>query len=130
MDFFKKTIAPVLLTGLWINISESIRWVLFIKSYWIEHFHKKGMVFLEGPVNLAVWMIWGFLFAIIIFILSKKFSVMQAALLSWAAVFIMMWIVLWNTGILPDGMLWIAGPLSLFETYIGAFICKKLSAGR
>ena len=128
MGYLKKIILHVFLTGLWINFSESVRWVLAAKSYWDEKYQSMGLVFLEEPINLAVWMTWGFLFAAIIFVLSKKFSLVQTALMSWFVVFVMLWIVLWNVGILPAGMLWIVAPLSLLEAFVGAFICKKFSA--
>ncbi len=128
MEYFRKKVVPILLTGLWINFSESVRWVLVIQSYWIEHYQNLNLVFQEGPINLSVWMIWGFLFAGIIYILSKKFSLLQTALLSWFTVFVMLWIVLWNVDMLPPGILWINAPLSLLEAFVGSFICKKLTA--
>ncbi len=127
MEYFKKTILPILLAGVWINISETIRWELFVKSLWIEHHQNLGIALPEEPINIIVWMIWGFLFATIIFILSKKFNLLQTTFLSWFVVFEMLWIVMWNLDLLANGILLIAGPLSLFEAYIAALICKKLS---
>lgn len=122
---FKKTILPILLTGIWINISETIRWELLIKFFWIEQYENMGLVFKNELTNGIIWMIWGFLFAAIIFILSKKFTAIQAALIAWFTVFVMMWIVLWNMSLLPTGILWTNAPLSLIEAYIAALICKK-----
>ena len=39
----------------------------------------------------------------------------------------MMWVIVWNVGVLPTGMLWINVPLSLFEAFVGTLICKKIS---
>ena len=72
-------------------------------------------------------MIWGFMLATIIFILSKKFSPLQTTLLSWFAAFAMMWVIVWTIGVLPTGMLLFNIPNTFFVTYIGALICKKLS---
>ena len=127
MGYFKKTILPILLAGVWINISETIRWEFLIKSHWIEHHQKLGIAFPEEPINIIVWMIWGFLLAAIIFILSKKFNLLQTAFFSWFVVFIMLWIVMWNLDVLPNGILLIAGPLSLLEAFVAALICKKLA---
>ena len=127
MDYFKKTIFPILLVGIWINISETVRWLFLIESYWIEQYQNMQLVFPNEPLNATIWMIWGFLFAIIIFVLSKKFSPLKTALISWLAVFVMLWFVLWNINVLPVKILWYVVPLSLFEAYIGALICKKLS---
>ena len=126
MEQFKKSILPILVTGIWINIFETVRWVLFVEAYWVEYYQNLNLVFPTGPVSGLVWMIWGFCFATIIFILSRKFTLLQTTLLSWFVVFGMLWVVLWNIDILPIGYLWFVIPLSLFEAYIGALICKKL----
>lgn len=73
------------------------------------------------------WMIWGFLFASTIFILSKKFTILQTTLLSWFVAYEMMWVIVWNVGVLPTGMSWINVPLSIFEAFVGTRICKRLS---
>ena len=127
MKNFKKTILPILLTGFWINIFETIRWEFLIKSYWVEHYQNLNLVFPLDFLNNITWMIWGFLFAIAVFILSKKFNLLQTTLLSWFMIFVMLWLVLWNIDILPIGILWVVIPLSLFEVFISALICKNLS---
>ena len=127
MDYIKKTILPIILVGLWINISETIRWLFLIEPYWVEHFQNLGLVFVSEPINGIIWIMWGFLFATTIFILSKKFNLLQTTFLAWFVVFVLMWIVVWNIGVLPTGMLWINVPLSLFEAFVGALICKRLA---
>ena len=125
MKTFKNVILPILITGIWINISETVRWVLIIENYWIEKYDSLNLAFPNETTNMIIWMVWGFLFATSIFILSKKFSVFQTTLLSWMMAFVMMWIVVWNVGVLPLEMLWINIPLSLLEAFIGAIICIK-----
>lgn len=122
---FKKIILPILLIGIWINIFETIRWELLIKSYWVGQYENLGLIFPDGLKNNITWMIWGFLFAAIIFVLSKKFTAIQTALIAWFTVFVMMWIVMWNMSLLPIGLLWTNAPLSLIEAYIAALICKR-----
>lgn len=122
---FKKTILPILLAGIWINIFETIRWEFFVKFYWIEQFENFGLIFKNELINGMIWMIWGFLLAAIIFILSKKFTAVKSALFAWFTVFVMMWIVMWNMNLLPTGLLWFNAPLSLIEAYIAALICKR-----
>ena len=122
---FKKIILPILLIGIWINIFETIRWELLIKSYWVEQYENLGLIFPDGLKNNITWMIWGFLFAAIIFVLSKKFTAIQTALIAWFTVFVMMWVVMWNMSLLPIGLLWTNAPLSLVEAYIAALICKR-----
>jgi len=127
MRYLKKTVLPIFLTGIWINISEFVRNEIFVKSYWVGHYKGLKLVFPSDLINGLVWILWGFLFAVAIFIISKKFSLLQTALLAWFIAFIMMWVVIWNLNVLPSGILLIAIPLSLIEAFIGSYICQKLS---
>jgi len=124
---FKKTILPILLTGIWINVAITIGWMLILKSYWIEKFQSLNLVFPTGLINNITWMIWGFMLATIIFILLKKFSVLYTTLLAWFVAFVMMWVIVWNIGVLPTGMLAFNIPNTLLIIFIGAWICKKFS---
>lgn len=127
MDYLKKTILPIFLTGIWINISETIKWELLIKFYWIEYYQNVNLVFPSDFVNIIVWMIWGFMCGITIFTFSRKFTILQTTLMSWFVAFVMMWVVVWNIGVLPTKMLLFNIPLSLFEAFIGALICNRIS---
>ena len=126
MTYFKKTILPIILIGLWINISITIGWMLILEGYWIEKYQSMNLVFPTELINNITWMIWGFMLATIIFILSKKYSQLQTTLISWFAAFAMLWVIVWNIGVLPTGMLLFNIPNTLIVTYIGAWICKKL----
>jgi hypothetical protein len=86
-----------------------------------------NLVYPETPVNGLVWMVWGFSIAVAIFVLSAKFDLSKTVFLTWFVVFVMGWLVLWNMDTLPLVILVFAVPLSLFEIYIGALICTKLS---
>ena len=127
MKYFKKTILPILLIGIWINISITIGWMLILESYWVEKYQSLNLVFPTGLTNNITWMIWGFMLATVIFILSKKFTVLQTTILSWFVAFVMMWVTVWNIGVLPTGMLLFNIPNTLFITFIGAVISKKLN---
>ncbi len=126
MSFFKKTILPVLLAAVWISISEFVRNEIIVKSYWTQHYESLGLVFPSEPINGAVWGLWSLLFAIAIFIIFKKFSLVQTTFLSWFVGFVLMWVAIGNMGILPDGLLYFAIPLSLLEAFVGSLIIKKL----
>ena len=127
MRSFKKTVLPVLLATIWISISEFARNEFFLKSYWTEHYRNLGLIFPSDPVNGAVWGLWSLLLAIFIFIISKKFTLLYTTLLSWMAGFVMMWLVIGNMGVLPYGLLFFAIPLSLLETFLAAFIIRKMN---
>jgi len=127
MNFLKKTILPILLATIWISVSEFLRNELLVKSYWTEHYKNLGLVFPSEPINGAMWGLWSLLFAIAIFIISKKFTLIQTTLLSWFVGFVLMWVVIGNLGVLPGGLLYIAVPLSLLEAFVAAFIIAKMS---
>ena len=127
MRFFKKTILPILLATIWISGSEFFRNELLLKSYWIGHYQSLGLVFPSEPINGALWGLWSLLFAIAIFVIAKKFSLLQTTLLSWLVGFVLMWVVIGNLGVLPAGLLYAAVPLSWLEAFLAAFIIVKMS---
>ncbi|MEZ5070692.1 MAG: hypothetical protein R2751_06940 [Bacteroidales bacterium] len=126
MNSLKKIILPVLVATIWISVSEFLRNELLLKSLWTEHYKSMGLVFPSEPVNGAMWGVWSLLFAIVIFILSKKFSLLQTAALSWMAGFVLMWVVIGNMNVLPFKILPYAIPLSMLEAFLAAFILVKL----
>ena len=126
MKKLSKNIITVMVTGLWVNGSEFFRNEVLLKPYWTEHYRKLGLIFPSDAVNGIVWMIWGFMFAFIMFILSQKYSLLATILISWLVGFVLMWLVLWNLLVLPDGLLLYAIPLSFLEAFIGAILCKKI----
>jgi len=127
MNSVKKVILPVLLATIWISISEFIRNELLLKSFWLEQYKKLGLTFPSEPINGAVWGLWSLLFAISIFIILKKFSLIETTLFSWFFGFVLMWVVIGNLNVLPYGILLYAIPLSLLEVIVAVFIIKKLS---
>ncbi|MEE4258299.1 MAG: hypothetical protein V2I62_00945 [Bacteroidales bacterium] len=122
----KKTILPILLTTVWISLSEFVRNEFIVKNYWTDHYNSLGLVFPTEPINGVLWGIWSLLFAISIFIIAKKFTLLQTTLLSWFVGFVLMWVVIGNMGVLPTGILFAAIPLSLLEAFLATFIIKKM----
>ena len=122
-----RNIVAVILTGIWINASEFFRNEVILKKYWIVHYQSLGMTFPSESLNGMIWVLWGLLFSIAIYLISRKFTLMQTALICWFMAFILMWVVTWNLNILPSAILLYAVPLSLLETFIGSYICKKMS---
>ena len=127
MRFLKKNILPIVLSTLWISLSEFVRNELLVKSYWVQHYESLGLVFPSELVNGMIWGLWSLLFAIAITIISQRFSLLHTTLLSWGVGFVLMWVVLWNLNVLPPGLLIIAVPLSLLEAFVAAWIIQKLS---
>ena len=130
MNLQFRNIMAVILTGIWVNASEFFRNEVLLKTYWIDHYRSLGMTFPSEPLNGMIWVAWGFLFAIGIYIISKKFNLIQTTLISWFMAFVLMWIVTWNLNVLPSAILIYAVPLSLLEAFIGSYICIKMSPNR
>lgn len=124
MKFISKTALPVLIATIWISLSEFLRNEFLLKSYWIAHYQRLGLVFPSSPVNGAVWGIWSLCFAAAIFVISKKFPLWQTSFLSWFAGFVLMWLVIGNMNVLPYGILVFAIPLSLLESFIASLIIR------
>ena len=123
----KRSLLAVVTTGLWINLSEFLRNALLLHSRWVEHYQSLGLIFPNSPMNVGVWLVWGFVFAMAIYAVSRKFGLISTALICWLTGFVLMWIVIGNLGMLPRGLLVYAIPLSLFECILAAFLCLKLS---
>ena len=121
----KKTILPVLLATVWISISEFLRNEVLFKSYWTEHYTNMGITFPSEPINGAMWGVWSLLFAISIFVVSRKFNLLESSILAWLYGFVMMWVVLGNLNVLPFGLLLFAVPLSMLEAFLAVWIIKK-----
>lgn len=127
MKSFKTTILPVLLATTCISIFEFVRNQFWLMPLWVNHYKELGLVFPAQPVNGAVWGIWAALFAVFIFILSKKFSLLETSLLSWLVGFVLMWLVIGNMGVLPFKILPYSVPMSLIEVLLASWITKKFS---
>jgi hypothetical protein len=90
MESLKRTILPILFATIWISVSEFVRNEFLLKSFWTDHYESLGLVFPSEPVNGAIWGLWSLLFAIAIFIIAKKFTLVQTTLLSWFVGFVLM----------------------------------------
>lgn len=124
----QKNVLAILAATVWINLSEFVRNQFMLLAHWEKHYADKGLVFPAEPVNGAMWGIWGTLFAIYIFIISRRFSLVQTVALCWVAGFVFMWLVIGNLGVLPFSILPYAIPLSIIEVLGAAWIVKKMAA--
>lgn len=127
MVSWKRNVLPIAAAGLWIAFSEFLRNELLFKSKWVDHYLGLGLVFPSGSVNGAVWGIWSFLFAAGLFVLMRRFTLVQSGLVVWLFGFVLMWLVIGNLGVLPFGLLVWAVPLSLVEVFGAAWIIHRLA---
>jgi len=124
MENLKKAIWKILLVSIWINIFETLRWMLFAKPEIDMHFNAANLILPNEPINNLLWLIWGIIIAVMIFIVSKKFKVLQTTFIVWITVYVMHWIALWNMAVLPINILWLAVPLTFINVLVGALISK------
>ncbi|HUN24142.1 MAG TPA: hypothetical protein PK299_13515 [Anaerolineales bacterium] len=126
MKLRTRDFTAIMLAGIWVNASEFFRNQILLNADWVNHFQALGMIFPSAPLNALVWVIWGFVFATTIYVISKKFTLFETTMLCWVMAFLMMWLVTWNLNVLPLTILVYAIPLSLLESFVGSYICKKL----
>ena len=125
MNFIKRILFPVLASTVWISLSEFVRNEFVLKSYWTGHYSGMGLDFPDEPVNGALWGVWSLLLAVLIYLISRRFTMVQTALIAWLAAFVMMWVVIGNMGVLPAGILAFAIPWRLAEVFVAALIIQK-----
>ncbi|MFW5706699.1 MAG: hypothetical protein ACOC12_02155 [Bacteroidota bacterium] len=123
----KKNVLAVLLATLWMVFSEFVRNEWLLKPHWVSHYQNMGLVFPAEPINGMIWVLWSLCFALAIFFIGKKFSLVQTTFLAWFAGFVLMWLAIGNMGVLPFGILPYAIPLSLLEVFLAAFIIRKIT---
>jgi hypothetical protein len=127
MNALKRIILPVLLATIWISLSEFVRNEFLLKTYWTDHYESMGLVFPSEPLNGAVWGIWSLVFAVFIYIISRKFTLWQTTFIAWMGGFVMMWLVVGNMAVLPFGILYFAVPLSILESFVAVLIIISMS---
>jgi hypothetical protein len=130
MKVLRFTILPIVLASAWIAVSEFVRNQVLFTSYWVEHYQGLGLVFPAAPINGAMWGAWSLLFAIAVFVITRRFSRLEATVLAWLCGFAMMWVTIGNLGVLPFRLLLPAVPLSALEAFLAVMIVTWLSPRR
>lgn len=114
----------------WISASEFLRNNVLLLHFWVDRYQQLGLTFPAKPINGALWGLWSLLFAIAIFIIAQRFSVIETTLLSWFVAFVLMWVVIGNLLVLPVGILIYAVPLSLLEAFVATLIIKSVTKSK
>lgn len=122
-----KNVLAVLAAAAWISVSEFVRNQFLIKQLWVQHYQSMNLVFPDAPLNGAIWGVWALLFAISIFIMSRKFSLTETTMLSWLVAFVLMWVVIGNLGVLPKGLMLYAVPLSILECFVASLLITQIA---
>lgn len=121
-----KIIGILLLATAWISVSEFVRNNLILQTNWNQYYEQLGLLFPSSTLNNIMWCMWSFCLALAIYIIQKRFNLLQTTLLTWLLAFVMMWITIGNLNVLPYSTLIFAIPLSLLEIFIAAYIIRTL----
>jgi hypothetical protein len=124
-----RPLLAILATTVWISINEFLRNQLVLIDHWTAHYTSMGLVFPGEPINGAVWGIWSLCFAVVIFFMARRFSLLETSVLAWGSGFVLMWLVVGNLGMLPMSILPYAIPWSMVEAFGAAWIVKRLAQG-
>lgn len=119
-----KSLVTIVFVGLWINASEFYRNEVLLKSIWVAHFERLGLNVPNAPINAALWMVWGLIFAALIYVLSTRFNGWATAVLAWCFGFVLMWLVMFNLLVLPLGIAAYAVVLSMLEVAVATWLCR------
>jgi hypothetical protein len=60
MNTQSRSVISVILTGIWVNVSEFFRNEVLLKTYWVDHYRSLGITFPSSPKNGMMWVVWGF----------------------------------------------------------------------
>ena len=124
MKAYNKAIWQVIILSIWINIAETIRWIVFAKPYFVSHYQKMNMEPPSGPLYLIIWFVWGVLLALLIYIISRKFSFIETTIIVWLSVYSGIWIMLFNQSLVTFPILLTIATFCLIEIFIGTLISK------
>jgi len=128
----KQFIIVTLLVNIWVQISETIRYLVFVVPQMEE---SAGEIPEVTGIVLGIWIVWGTILTSLTVFLFWMYAnmygnfirtVLKSATISWAFVFVLFWIGISNMGLSEWNILWITLPLSWVEIFIATFIASKL----
>lgn len=72
-----------------------------------------------------MWGVWALCFAIVLFAISRRFTLAETTALGWGFGFVLMWLVVGNLGALPFSVLPYAIPWSMVEVFGAVWLVKR-----
>lgn len=119
------------LNFLWINLSETLRYLLVVRPMLLEAHPFEGSV---APVDWSTLMIWG-LWDLVLIVAASGFywlwlrqfgpglsQILSGSLAFSATVFGLLWLGIANMGLAPIDLLWVALPLAWVEQGVACSI--------
>jgi len=126
MKDYRKAIWQVIILSIWINLAETIRWMAFTKPYFVSHYQNMNIEPPGGPLYLIIWFVWGVLLALLIYLITQKFSYVKATFIIWLSVFSGIWIMLFNLRLVTLPVLLAIAAFCFIEIFIGTLISNYI----
>jgi len=126
MKDYRKAIWQVIILSIWINLAETIRWMAFAKPYFVSHYQNMNIEPPGGPLYLIIWFVWGVLLALLIYLITQKFSYVKATFIIWLSVFSGIWIMLFNLRLVTLPVLLAIAAFCFIEIFIGTLISNYI----
>ena len=131
----KDFIIITLLTSIWVNISELIRYIPYVRPQMMDYLSAIPHM---GEMNLQVALVWGFfdtlLTALYVFCFwlcaqvfgNNKKAILISGFMSWSFFFVLFWVGSANMFTAKWSNLLVVLPLALLETLLASLIASKL----
>jgi hypothetical protein len=125
-----------LVNNVWVNLSEIFRYFIFVRPMMQDALN---MVPNIAPMNIPVFLSWGVWDTIVVCTITgfswlyfqhfgtQTRRVIEAGTLVWAAVFLVLWLGLYNMNLATAAILAIALPLAWLEMVVAAAIVKRVA---
>lgn len=134
----KDFIVITLITSLWVNVSELVRYFGYVRPQMQEYFPfipEMGKIW--DVQILAVWTFWDVLITVLYVFLfwlcaqvygNNRKAIIISGVMSWAFVFVLYWLATANMFLAEWSTLLVVLPLALVETIVASYIASKLYA--
>jgi len=132
----KDFILITLITSLWVNIAELVRYFGYVRPQMQEYLAViPNMGKIWDPQILAVWGFWDtlltVLYVLLFWLCAQVFgnngkAVAISGLMSWAFVFVLYWTATANMFLASWTTVFVALPMALVETLVASYIASKL----
>jgi hypothetical protein len=135
----KALLMAFLVNTVWVNLSEIFRYFVFVRPMMQEALKALPDV---APMNLPVFLSWGVWDTIVVCAITgfswlyfqhfghRTRRAIEAGTLVWAAVFLVLWLGLYNMNLATVPILAIALPLAWLEMTVAALIVSWFEKGR
>ncbi|WP_348675247.1 hypothetical protein [uncultured Abyssibacter sp.] len=124
----------LLINAVWINVSEVFRYFAFVMPMMREAFPAEAGV---APMSLPIFLAWGGWDTVLLLVVTgfgwlflERFgdtlrNALMAATCLWAAVFVLLWLALYNMNLATSAVIAVALPLAWVEQAVAMLIVRR-----